>query len=239
MIETSSFLRTAFAVLPVAVVLAFVAGVHRAGVSGGRSPALARRDAVLALVLSGAWMALTLAAAASGRLSFTSRPPTMVVLFVALIAIAVVVARSSLGRRLALGLPLAALVGFHAFRLPLELVMHRAYEEGVMPEQMSYSGWNFDIVTGITAVVLAILLAMGRASIGLVRAWNVLGTLLLVNIVTIALLSAPTPLRVFMNEPANVWVTQAPFVWLPAVLVLAALLGHLVLFRRLASESRA
>jgi hypothetical protein len=41
-----------------------------------------------------------------------------------------------------------------------------------------------------------------------------------------------------MNEPANVWVTRPPFVWLPAVLVLAALLGHLVLFRRLANEPR-
>jgi hypothetical protein len=30
-------------------------------------------------------------------------------------------------------------------------------------------------------------------------------TILLANIVGVALLSAPTPLRIFMNEPANVW----------------------------------
>lgn len=29
--------------------------------------------------------------------------------------------------------------------------------------------------------------------------------ILLANIVGVALLSAPTPLRIFMNEPANVW----------------------------------
>jgi hypothetical protein len=41
----------------------------------------------------------------------------------------------------------------------------------------------------------------------------------------------PFPLQRFAVP--NVWVTQAPFVWLPAVMVLAALLGHILLFRRL------
>ena len=51
---------------------------------------------------------------------------------------------------------------------------------------MSYSGLNFDIVTGITAIVVAALLATGRAGVRTVRAWNVMGTLLLVNIIVIA-----------------------------------------------------
>ena len=74
----------------------------------------------------------------------------------------ILLARSSIGDRLARGLPLAYLVGFQAFRFPLELAIHRAYVEGVMPVQMSYSGRNFDIVTGLTALVLAAALAMAR-----------------------------------------------------------------------------
>ena len=66
--------------------------------------------------------------------------------------------------------------------------------------------------------------------------WNVLGTALLATIVTIAILSAPLPIRVFTEGPTNVWVTGFPGVWLPAVLVQAALLGHLLVFRKLASE---
>jgi hypothetical protein len=62
--------------------------------------------------------------------------------------------------------------------------------------------------------------------------------LLLANILAVALLSAPTAFRTFHNEPANVWVTQAPWVWLPAVLVLAAVAGHIVVFRRLRLASR-
>ncbi|HEX4467931.1 MAG TPA: hypothetical protein VH080_00255, partial [Gemmatimonadaceae bacterium] len=65
------------------------------------------------------------------------------------------------------------------------------------------------------------------------------GLALLANIIGVALLSAPTPLRVFMNEPANLWITRAPWVWLPTVLVVAALCGHVVVYRRLAIDARA
>ena len=43
-------------------------------------------------------------------------------------------------RRLALDLPVAALVGYQGFRVLVELLLHRAYTEGLMPVQMSYSG---------------------------------------------------------------------------------------------------
>jgi hypothetical protein len=167
-------------------------------------------------------------------------PPTMMVAIVLSLALALRIGLSGTGGRIAAGVPLAMLVGVQGFRLPLELLMHRAYGEGLMPVQMSYSGRNFDIVTGITALVLAaaLWLAPQRVSLRWVMVWNALGFGLLMNVLTIALLSAPTPLRVFMNEPANVWIAQAPFVWLPAVFVLAALAGHVVIFRRLRMEMR-
>jgi hypothetical protein len=116
--------------------------------------------------------------------------------------------------------------------------MHRAYEEGIMPGQMSYSGYNFDIVTGITAIIVAGLLLAGRMPAWGVRLWNWMGLALLVNVVVIANLSTPMPFRVFMNEPANVWISHAPFVWLPSVMVLTAFIGHIVIFRRLARKER-
>lgn len=138
--------------------------------------------------------------------------------------------RSALGARLAAGLPL---VGFHAFRLPLELILHEAFEAGLMPVQMSYEGLNFDVLTGLSAIVVAALLATGRAGLRLARLWNIAGFLFLLNIVANAILSMPGPLRRFANDPPNVWVSRAPWVGLPAVMVLAALAGHLILFRRL------
>ena len=55
----------------------------------------------------------------------------------------------------------------------------------------------------------------------------------LVNIIVIALLSAPTPLRVFLQGPANVWITSEPYIWLPTVMVAFVILGHIVIYRRL------
>lgn len=232
-------LAVAFGLLAVLVAAAFPVLLHRAETAAGDA-ALAGRRARRAALATGVWMAATFAAAASGRLSFTSTPPTMMVAIVLSLALALRVGLSGTGGRLAAGVPLAVLVGVQGFRLPLELLMHRAYGEGLMPVQMSYSGRNFDIVTGSTAIVLAaaLWLAPQRVSPKLVMAWNVLGFALLLNVLTIAILSAPTPLRVFTNEPANVWITQAPFVWLPAVFVLAALAGHIVVFRRLRMEMR-
>src|SRR5206468_7023777 len=98
---------------------------------------------------------------------------------------------------------------------------------------------NLDIISGMTAVALALWLATGRSSPRLVFAWNTLGVALLLNVLVVALLSAPTPMRVFMNEPANVWVTRAPWIWLPTVMVLAAITGHVLVYRRLWIERRA
>jgi hypothetical protein len=176
--------------------------------------------------------------AASGVLRFEAHPPGLLVLLPVMFAGLIWLSRSGLGARLAGGIPLAVLVGWQGFRLPLELLMHRALREGLMPPPMSYEGLNLDILTGASALVLAVLLAAGRAPHRAVRIWNVAGLLLLANVVVIAILSAPTPLRVFRNPPANVWITQFPFVWLPTVMVATALLGHLLIFRRLAMDAR-
>ena len=100
-------------------------------------------------------------------------PPPFALLVVGILGLTVAFACTRYGRRLALGLPLWALVGIQGFRLPLELAMHAMYERGVMPEQMSYSGRNFDIVTGITALVVAWLAFSGRVGRRVVLTWNI------------------------------------------------------------------
>lgn len=236
MVNASPALVWAFVGLALVVVGGFVAAVHRAGVS--TSHVDPRRLTIASALATVVWLALTAGLAASRVLSFTSRPPTMLILVAIVIAVGIGVAASTVGRRLATGLPLAVLVGSQAFRLPLELTMHRAYTEGLMPVQMSYSGRNFDILTGISAIIVAAILVRRPKALWLAHAWNVGGLVLLANILTVALLSAPTPFRVFHNEPANVWITRAPWVWLPAVFVLAAIVGHLIVFRRLRHEAR-
>lgn len=82
----------------------------------------------------------------------------MMLLFPLMLCVALGLGVSPVGRRLATGLPLWILVAAQSFRPPLELLMHQAYESGLMPVQMSYSALNFDILTGASAVVVALLL---------------------------------------------------------------------------------
>ena len=233
--EGSALLRFAFLGITSLLALLFVAGVYWSSIRTGIARPAAVRHAALAALASVAWIAVTAVVAARGVLSFQGTPPTMILMLLVTLVLVIVVAASSLGRRLALGVPVAALVAFQGFRVLVELSMHRAYTEGLMPVQMSYSGRNFDIVSGVTALAVGIWLATGerRSWRPVVFAWNTLGVVLLVNILVVALLSAPTNFRVFMNEPANTWITRAPWVWLPTVMVFAALLGHLLVYRRL------
>lgn len=192
------------------------------------------RSAMWFALGAAAWLAFSAALGLSGFLThFDGFPPRLALLLMPALMLPLRLGFSRTGAQLAKA-PLAWLVGLHAFRLPLELLMHEAAAEGVMPPQMTYTGWNFDITTGMGALVLALLVARGHAPRWLLLAWNAWGTLLLVTILTIAIASLPT-LALFGREPArlNTWVAYFPFVWLPAGLVSTAVLGHVLLWRRL------
>ena len=203
---------------------------------GGATAAGARRAGLLAVAAAAAWMAATWTAAAGGiLLDWDATPPPFAFLVAAIVALAFAIGLGPIGGRLARHIPLWQLVAVQAFRLPLEIAMHRLAERGIMPDQMSYSGRNLDIVTGATAVVLAWLLWSGHAGRGATLIWNLLGLALLANIVTVAMLSTPR-VAWFGADRLNVFVMHPPFVWLPAVLVLAALAGHLIVFRALRGQ---
>jgi hypothetical protein len=187
---------------------------------------------VVALAL---WLGTAAALAGSGVLSqWHRRPPPMALMFPAVFALAGWAAFSRVGTTLRDGASFTALVALQAFRLPLELVMHQAAVEGTMPNELSFSGYNFDIVTGLSAIALAAILATGRTPRALIWGWNVLGLVMLANITVIAGASTPF-IHAFGTDPAhlNTWVALFPFVWLPTALVSTALAGHLVITRKL------
>jgi len=236
-LNASALVTGGFIVLPLLLAAGFVLASEWAGRRLGETAAGRRRRTVALGLATLAWLALTWAVAASGVLRrWEAVPPPLVFLVLAVLAIGIGVPWSPLGTRLVRGLPLWVLVGSQVFRFPLELVMHRAYLEGVMPVQMSYSGQNWDILTGIAAVGLALWLLRGGAPRWAVVAWNLGGLALLVNVVTVALMSTPA-VRWFGDDRLNVFVTYPPFVWLPAVLVTAALMGHVLVWRTLSLDT--
>jgi hypothetical protein len=198
-----------------------------------------RRNGRRALVLSAAVltvMAVSGIAAWSGTLAqFNSFPPPMLVMIASVFVMSFAMGLSSFGGEATSELSFAALIGLQGFRLPLELVMHHTGNVGIMPVQLSYSGYNFDIVTGISALLIFALLKSGRSvPRSVVWAWNLWGSLCLVVITIIAITTSPV-LRFFGNEPRNLntWVLYFPYVWLPVVLVTVAISSHVVITRKL------
>lgn len=182
-----------------------------------------------------AWAALSAALGSLGLLKDFSMPPKVGLLIVLGFVLTVVTAFSRPVRTYMDRVPLWFVIGINVFRLPLELTMHLAASEGIMPPQMSYSGSNLDILTGCLALPTAWLAYKGKLPHLGMRLFNIVGATLLINIVGIAVMSMPTPLRRFLNDPPNIWIADFPFVWLPTVLVPIALFSHLTLFRRVAT----
>lgn len=223
----------AFVVIPALLVAILVWATLVAWRRSGASESASRLAAIVVGADALAWMALTWIAAMSGILRQWDRlPPPMAFVVVGVFAVSAILAFGRVGARLALHIPLWALVATQGFRLPLELAMHALSQRGIMPEQMSYSGRNFDIVTGATAIVVAVLVKAGLGGRRLVAIWNVVGIALLANVVTVAIASLPV-FKAFGESRVVTFVTYPPFIWLPAVMVVAALAGHLMIFKAL------
>jgi hypothetical protein len=224
------------ALIALALAALFVVAHRAAGMNLGLPHQVVRRKTIVAALAAAGWLSAFAMTAVTGVLArFELRPPPLLLALVGVICVTRSYSLSRGGKFLGSGLSLTVLVGFQVFRLPLELVMHEAALAGVMPQQMTFTGWNFDIVTGITAGVLAPLVALGRAPRWLILSWNVMGLVLVSVVMTIGFVSTPM-LRVFGGGSAlNTWIAYFPFVWLPAAMVAAAIAGHVLVFRRLAA----
>jgi hypothetical protein len=196
----------------------------------------------LALAIGAALvMAGSAAAASTGLLSrFDRVPPPMALMIGGVLATGLALGLSRLGADAAREVPLTQLIGLQAFRLPLELVMHRACTLGIMPPELSYSGYNFDIVTGLGAALLYLAMASKRSvPRPVLWAWNLWGVWCLAVIFGIAVTTSPM-VRLFGDDPrhVNTWVLFFPYVWLPVVMVTVAIAGHVTVTRALLHAAR-
>lgn len=121
------------------------------------------------------------------------------------------------------------LLAIHGLRLPVELVLYSLFILGQVPVVMTFTGWNYDILMGITALLLLLYALVTKKQFArqFFLLWNVVGILLLTTIVVIAILSIPLPFQQFGLQQPNLAVLRFPYALLPAVVVPIVLLSHL------------
>ncbi|MEP2024952.1 MAG: hypothetical protein ABJH98_11110 [Reichenbachiella sp.] len=154
------------------------------------------------------------------RLIFVLSPPIITILAVLSIK------RS---RNFVLRIPITTLTYLHIVRVPIEIVLWWLAGSQLLPYLLTFEGINYDILSGITAPFVAIFMVglRSKSRIGAIL-WNLITLGLLINIVSHAILAAPTPFQVFGMDQPNVAVFYFPFIWLPSFVVPAVLFSHLV-----------
>jgi hypothetical protein len=201
-----------------------------------------RRDGVVAAL---ALAVLLLAHLAGDALGWFSRldllPPPFVVMNGVVILVVLALGMGYVGRvgsSAARSVQVETLVALQIFRLPLELLMLRAAYLQIMPLEFSMLGYNLDVLTGIGALFISIYCAWTWSlPVRAIWAWNLLGIACLVVIAVLAVLTSPN-VHAFGTGPLHInsWVLYFPYSLLPSVLVSCAVLGHVLLTRKLLAE---
>lgn len=141
---------------------------------------------------------------------------------------------SQKGREFMDSLSLEMLLYIHLIRIPVELVLYLLSLYELVPRLITFSGSNFDILAGLTVPLMVYLNTSKRKYLRALNfIWNIISLGLLLNVVILAFLSAPSPLQRISFEQPNIAMLHFPFSWLPTFIVPIILFIHLLSIRRL------
>lgn len=124
----------------------------------------------------------------------------------------------------------------HVIRIPVEVVLFLLFIHKAVPVVMTFEGRNFDIISGLTSPLVYYFVFKKRTwNYKLLLIWNFICLALLINIVIIAVLSAPFVFQQMAFEQPNIAILYFPFVWLPCCVVPLVFLSHFAAIRKLLS----
>jgi hypothetical protein len=171
-------------------------------------------------------------------LDTSTTPPRMPILLAPTLIAMLVAFNTQKGKAFIDSLDTKLLTWLSLVRIPVEICLFWLFLEGHLPEVMTFEGRNWDILAGATAPIVAYLYFNRKTLIKkLFLAWNVIGVLLLVNIIVHAILSVPSPIQQFGLEQPNMAILHFPFVWLASYVAPVVLFSHFVIIRRLRKVS--
>jgi len=234
------FAQAGFILLTILCVVFILWGTHKTFKRLGYTSAKATKRTTIVGAILISWLIVASILSLTGFIKdFSGMPPKFFIIVLIPLLTIVTVTFHPKFREFIKQVPAQWLMYMQVFRVPVELFLWWQFLDGLTPIQMTFEGRNYDVLTGLSAPVFAwICYGQGRRLHKLAIAWNIAGLVLLLNIVITAILSAPVPFRVFMNEPANTLVAEFPIVFLPAFLVPLAFAMHFFFFRKMYLQHR-
>jgi len=134
-------------------------------------------------------------------------------------------------------MPVTTLTYIHIVRIPVELCLWWLFGAGLVAEEMTFEGANFDILAGISAPFAGVFLVGKKSNNrGAAIAWHLICLGLVLNIVIRAVALTPYFYDGSGGELQNLAVFEFPFIWLPTFVVPAVIFSHLtallILFKK-------
>lgn len=196
-----------------------------------------KNRATLILVL--AWPALQTVISLTGFYIVTnSTPPHFMLLVAPPFLFIILLFCLKKGRQYIDSLNIKILTGLHTVRILVEVVLLWLFLYKAVPRLMTFEGRNFDILAGLSAPFIYYFgFIKNKVNKKLILVWNFICLGLLINIIVLAVLSAPLPFQQFGFEQPNVAVLYFPFVWLPCCVVPLVLFSHLAAIKQLIQKT--
>lgn len=197
----------------------------------------AQKKAPIILVLQLAWLIIQGGLALNHVFSnnLQSLPPKLFLLgLLPPILLIILLLVTKAGRAFIDELPLKQLTALSVVRVLVEIVLLLLYLNKVVPKIMTFEGGNLDILSGLSAPLVAYL-AFRKPVLNrkLLLFWNFVCLALLINVVTRALLSVPFPFQKLAFDQPNTGILYFPFIWLPTFVVPLVLFSHVASIRKL------
>jgi hypothetical protein len=195
----------------------------------------ASNKSVRLLVIIGMWMIAQSLIAATGFFAEVNTVPPRLMILIALPLIGIApIFFSRTGRGFIDSFDIKKLTFLHSIRIAIEVVLFWLFINKTMPQLMTFEGRNFDLLSGVTALLVYYFgFVKRKLAAKQILAWNFICLAILLFTVSNAILSAPTPFQKFAFDQPTIAVLYFPFVWLPGIVVPLVILSHLITIRAL------
>lgn len=234
MLELPTFIPIIFICITVATLLFIIAAVDKA------TPRKTRFTTTIVGTFIIAWLFLSALGAFYGFFEdFEAKPPRLLILFAVNTIVLILLFSLKRSRTLIKKLPITILTFIHIIRIPVEMVLWWLANEGMLDHKLTFEGSNFDILVGITAPFAAIfMLGLKSKSHFAAIVWNILGIIMLANIVIMAVRASPYFYDPALFRKPNIAVFYFPFIWLPSFVVPAVLFSHITSLYQLFTKEK-
>ncbi len=118
-------------------------------------------------------------------------------------------------------------IAVHIVRFPVELLLFQLAVRDLLPIEMTFKGWNFDIIPGITSIFLLIWMKFRSVDNKILLGWNILGLILIFFILSNGFLSQELLYKKFGYTVPNKAITYFPMILLGGVIVPVVIYTHI------------